>query len=177
MTLTKDDVTAMRQSTGFVIHGNGDLAEVRCLKRIPGTHAGPFASREAELEHEIPDVPCRISMSNGTAYHQQKGTKATTSRTYADYGAWPLLARAARAGDALEIHFSENGNQYVHGVDHGKTPQDSIGEGFQFFDLHHDECQATLKRTDKRGVTRAVVDRLVLDTSICPNNSARMIQH
>lgn len=176
MTLTKDDVTAMRQATGFVIHGAGDLAKIRCIKRIPDRHAGPFSSHETELEHTIEGIPCRISMSNGTMFQRQRGSRAISSRTYADYGAWPALAKLARAGDALEIHFSENGNQYVHGVTAGDASMHDEAP-HRFYDLHHDECQATLYRTDKHGATRAVLDRLVLDSSICPNNSARMIKH
>ena len=177
MTLTKDDVTAMRQADGFVIHGAGDLAKIRCIKRIKSRTAGPFGSNETELEHEIPDIPCQISMSAGTLFQRQRGSRARASQFYCDYGAWQALALLARAGDALEIRFSENGNQYVHGVTAGRTADNSYSKGFDFHDLHHDECQATLYRTNKHGMQKTVIDRLVLDSSICPNNSARMIKH
>jgi|TARA_Y100000034_G_scaffold86271_1_gene103479 hypothetical protein len=176
MTLTKDDVTAMRQATGFVIHGAGDLAWIRCIKRIKSRTSGPFSADEKELEHEIPGIPCRISMSNGSLFQRQRGSKGTASRLYAD-GAWTALAALARAGDSLEIHFTENSNGYLKGVTEGQTEADSYSPGFRFYDLHHDQCQATLYRTDKYDVTRAVIDHLVLDDCTCPNNSARMIQH
>ena len=176
MTLTKDDVTAMRQANGFVIHGAGDLAKIRCIKRIPSRTAGPFGSNETELEHEIPDIPCQISMSAGALFQRQRGSRAISSRSYCDNGAWQALALLARAGDALEVRFSENGNQYVHGVTAGDASTDAE-QPHRFYDLHHDECQATLYRTNKYGMQKTVIDRLVLDSSTCPNNSARMIQY
>ena len=164
--LTKEDIRALRTCDRVVapIGGanNTSTATVRCIKEVKAidgfTSADPYTTLQAEYE----------ILTQGTISKRYR--TASCYLCYATtFGAWGLLVKSLRTGDKIVFTARENGNGYINGVSSGKTSD--IDNNIDFTSLHYDEMCLTIYRKGK-----VFADRVVFDHSICPSNSARMLQ-
>ena len=171
--LTKEDIKALRTCDRVVVQigtPDSDTAVVRCLKEVKMvggfTSSDPYNTAEYEIAAEGHIRGCMV----GAIGYQTTPTYRTAScYLYADsYGAWGLLVKSLRVGDRIVFTARENGNGYIKGVSSGRTTDTS---DISFSDLHYDEMCLTIYRKGK-----VFADRVVFEHSICPSNSARMLQ-
>ena len=159
--LTKEDVRALRTCDRVVVKIDGEIATVRCIKEVKAadgfTSADPYTTLQAEYE---------IS----TQGHLSKRYRtASCFLSFTTFGAWGLLVKSLRTGDRIVFEARENGNGYINGVSSGKTSD--IDNNIDFTSLHYDEMCMTIYRKGK-----VFADKVVFEHSICPSNSARMLQ-
>jgi len=169
--LTKEDIKALRTCDRVVVRigtPDSDTALVRCIKEIKTvggfTSSDPCTTAEYEIETEGHIGKWNIGIKPTQPY------KTASCFLYSSqYGAWGLLVKSLRVDDRIVFTARENGNGYIKGVSSGKTSD--IDNNISFTDLHYDEMCLTIYRKGK-----VVADRVVFDHSICPSNSARMLQ-
>lgn len=157
LTLSKDDISAMRQATTILVRMRGDRTAVLTLqKETAGAKSGPFG-RDAKILERV--VTCQANTA--TAWFHVS--------SYRD--SFAVLATVLRPGDTLTLRAVENGNQYVKSAEcpHGKLDSGS------FDGLHADELTATVTR-HANGQSKTIVNNMLLAYSVCPANSARAIQ-
>ena len=158
--LTKEDIKALRTCDRVVVQLGTSTATVRCIKEVKTingfTSSDPYASIEYEIAAEG-HISKRYRTASCFLYHK------TT------FGAWGLLVKSLRTGDRIVFEARENGNGYIRGVSSGKTSD--IDNNIDFTSLHYDEMCLTIYRKGK-----LFADRVVFEHSICPSNSARMLQ-
>lgn len=173
--LSKEDLQAMRQADSLVVwiepsktDPDRYSARLRVSKRLPAKKRGLFAAEARELNYFLPVFPARIVLS--TYFERGRnhlGLKAFGSvMLAASCGAWQALVRLCRVGDELVFTAQENGNQYVR-----EAIGAGDGETGHWRGLYHDELSVELHRQNK-----TIIQELMLVDSVCPNNSARMIQ-
>jgi hypothetical protein len=157
-TLTKTDIVALRQCDRaiFKTDRNSTQGLIRCVKKTKTK--GPFD--DGEREHTI-DCEAR-----GTVYGQDgladcKSLRDTGRRAFAllhnykhDAHTFGTFAALVRPGDAIRLKWCGSGsNQY----------EKNAG-------LHHDSLTVEVKRGKHRFA-------FLLDSCVCPDNSARMISN
>ena len=159
--LTKEDVRALRTCDRVVVKIDGEIATVRCIKEVKAidgfTSADPYTTLQAEYE----------ILTQGTISTRYR--TASCFLPFTDFGAWGLLVKSLRVGDRIVFTARENGNGYINGVSSGKTSD--IDNNIEFTSLHYDEMCMTIYRKGK-----VFADKVVFEHSICPSNSARMLQ-
>ena len=159
--LTKEDIKALRTCDRVVVKIDTDVATVRCIKEVKPidgfASADPYTTLQAEYE---------IS-AQGTISKRYR--TASCFLSFTDFGAWGLLVKSLRVGDRIVFTARENGNGYINGVSSGKTSD--IDNNIDFTSLHYDEMCLTIYRKGK-----LFADKVVFEHSICPSNSARMLQ-
>ena len=159
--LTKEDIKALRTCDRVVVKIDGEIATVRCIKEVKAIDgfrsADPYTTLQAEYE---------IS-AQGTISKRYR--TASCFLSFTDFGAWGLLVKSLRTGDKIVFTARENGNGYINGVSSGKTSD--IDNNIDFTSLHYDEMCLTIYRKGK-----VFADKVVFEHSICPSNTARMLQ-
>jgi hypothetical protein len=151
--LSKMDVTAMRQCNTVSFHrlSSGD-AVVRCNKRIE--RKSPFD--DDERQHEIPAASSmRLYGPDHGEPSQYRGFSMLHSCLVDE--CWHSVCAFIKPGDALNLHFIGDSNTYC------------TKSG-----LHIDKFQLEILRPLKNGAFNRY--GFVLDVSVCPDNSARMVQ-
>ena len=98
LSLSSDDVQAMKAASRFVVRLEDGRAKLQCIKHDKGRTSGPFSTDPAELERTIVCEAQRV--------------KACFVRMYPD-GAWQALARLVRPGDRLIFRANANNNGYL----------------------------------------------------------------
>jgi len=168
--LTKEDVRALRTCDRVVVKIDGEIATVRCIKEVKTidgfTSADPYTTLQAEYE-----ISTQGHLSTRlTGYIPPlRYRTASCYLSFTDFGAWGLLVKSLRVGDRIVFEARENGNGYINGVLSGKTSD--IDNNIDFTSLHYDEMCLTIYRKGK-----VFADKVVFEHSICPSNSARMLQ-
>ena len=159
--LTKEDIKALRTCDRVVVQIGTSTATVRCIKEVKPidgfTSSDPYTTLQAEYE----------ILTQGTISKRYR--TASCFLSFTTFGAWGLLVKSLRTGDRIVFEARENGNGYINGVLSGKTSD--IDNNIDFTSLHYDEMCLTIYRKGK-----VFADRVVFDHSICPSNSARMLQ-
>jgi hypothetical protein len=159
--LTKEDIKALRTCDRVVVKIDGEVTTVRCIREVKTvdgfTSANPYTTLQAEYE---------ILAQGGMS---KRFRTASCYLSFTDFGAWGLLVKSLRTGDRIVFEARENGNGYINGVLSGKTSD--IDNNIDFTSLHYDEMCLTIYRKGK-----VFADRVVFEHSICPSNSARMLQ-
>jgi hypothetical protein len=159
--LTKEDIKALRTCDRVVVKIDGEITTVRCIKEVKAidgfTSADPYTTLQAEYE-----ISAQGHLS--TRYRT-----ASCFLSFTTSGAWGLLVKSLRVGDRIVFEARENGNGYINGVLSGKTSD--IDNNIDFTSLHYDEMCLTIYRKGK-----VFADKVVFEHSICPSNSARMLQ-
>tara|TARA_R100001377_G_scaffold9756_1_gene4966 strand:+ start:861 stop:1361 length:501 start_codon:yes stop_codon:yes gene_type:complete len=159
--LTKEDIRALRTCDRVVVKIDGEIATVRCIKEVKAmdgfTSADPYTTLQAEYE---------ILTQGGMS---KRYRTASCFLSFTDFGAWGLLVKSLRTGDKIVFTARENGNGYINGVLSGKTSD--IDNNIDFTSLHYDEMCLTIYRKGK-----VFADKVVFEHSICPSNTARMLQ-
>lgn len=149
-TLTKDDLKALRQADRLCFDRDRDgTSGIRCIKLV--RNAGPFGEKERTV-----DVLCEATM------HGQGVASASCFEMIYNYHGpeclWESIASILKVGDVLSLEwFADNNNGYI---DRALTSGEKI---------HRDELYIRIRRGEKKL-------RFHLATSICPNNTARMIR-
>ena len=159
--LTKEDIKALRTCDRVVVKIDKEITTVRCIKEVKAidgfTSADPYTTLQAEYE-----ISTQGHLS--TRYRT-----ASCFLSFTTFGAWGLLVKSLRTGDKIVFTARENGNGYINGVLSGKTSD--IDNNIDFTSLHYDEMCLTIYRKGK-----VFADKVVFEHSICPSNSARMLQ-
>jgi len=159
--LTKEDIKALRTCDRVVVKIDKDITTVRCIKEVKTidgfTSSDPYTTLQAEYE----------ILTQGTISKRYR--TASCFLSFTDFGAWGLLVKSLRTGDRIVFTARENGNGYINGVSSGKTSD--IDNNIDFTSLHYDEMCLTIYRKGK-----VFADKVVFEHSICPCNSARMLQ-
>lgn len=152
MSLTKDDVQAMRQATTVCVRfAGGPTAEVQLIKRRP--RVGPF-----DAEDDVRRVVTVPAHDTHAWFHINIHNRE---------GAWAVLASIVRPGDALTLEACENGNDYLR---YAECPAGKLDSG-PYDGLFADELRVSVRRQGK-----PIVGRMVVAYSVCPDNSARAIR-
>ena len=162
--LTKEDIKALRTCDRVVVQiggvNNTSTATVRCIKEVKAmdgfTSSDPYTTLQAEYE----------ILTQGTI--SKRFRTASCFLSFTTFGAWGLLVKSLRTGDRIVFEARENGNGYIKGVSSGRTTDTS---DISFSDLYYDEMCLTIYRKGK-----VFADRVVFEHSICPSNTARMLQ-
>ena len=125
---------------------------------IPGT------DRTFKLYHRMP-AGVRF-YDHGSP--DRKPTKCNASMSYCQLGGeWSVIAKFLKVDDELMVEFLNNENQYT------EQSQTNL-DGYQGQKLYKDECKLHIYRME-RGQRR--VYTFLIEVSVCPDNSARMISH
>ena len=167
--LTKEDIKALRTCDRVVVKIDGEIATVRCIKEVKPidgfASADPYTTLQAEYEILAQGhISKEFWIGRGATY------RTASCYMYSDLcGAWGLLVKSLRTGDKIVFTARENGNGYINGVLSGKTSD--IDNNIDFTSLHYDEMCLTIYRKGK-----VFADRVVFEHSICPSNTARMLQ-
>jgi len=83
---------------------------------------------------------------------------------------WEALGLILRVGDKLYFNISDNRNQYVeHCIARSIDENGRVRETYE--GMHHDQLTVSVYR---RG--NEILQRLVLESSVCPDNSARSVK-
>lgn len=155
-TLTKADLAALRQCDRAIFKTDraSERGQIRCVKEVRA--AGPFHDREREHLIEC-EARGNVYGDNGlTDCHalRDTGRRAFALLQNYNHDAHPFgtFAALARPGDIVRLKWCGSGsNQY----------EKDAG-------LHHDSLTVEVRRGKHRFA-------FLLDSSVCPDNSARMI--
>lgn len=158
MPLTKEDIVALRQSDSIVVYVKSGEAEVICIKKVKNINP-VWQSNNLESRYTI--------KTEGII--SDKYNKATFVSLYKN-GGWQSLSLIVKPGDDLIFYASENNNSYIESAKIPLGALDTRHHG-AYDHLHHDNLWVNVKRNNKY-----IVNRLSLDCSICPDNSARALQ-
>ena len=158
--LTTDDIAALRSASRMVVRFTGDSAELECIRELPRRVVKGYDTAAPE------EVRRTISIRS-----HWRGTACFVSCYIR--GAWQALALVARPGDEVIGRCSENGNGYLN---RAIIPAETwTGDEMRYHgcytSLHHDCCWITLRRKGK-----TLIHDLMVESSICPDNTARAIQ-
>lgn len=155
MSLTKDDIAAMRGANHYHIHLTDGVARLTLTRLTRISHPG-YPSEEVSTRREI----------EGTA-----GNRVSGFFSHYPSGAWSALAKLVKPGDVLMFSlYPDNSNQYLKSA---AIPSGAM-EGLNrvgYPRLYADELWVSVLR---EGVT--FLSGLVLGYSICPDNSARAVK-
>ena len=157
--LTKDDVKAIKEAQTFIVYLRRDEGSLTLKKKIRKkdllfTTDEDYARYEMKLENDQITLP-------------RDHNRATFVSLYAD-GAYDALKRLIRVGDKLIFRARENGNGYI---DAAIIPPGALKEDFHLggYDaLFVDELTVSIVRNG-----RMIVREMVVESTVCPNNSAR----
>jgi len=152
MKLTKDDITALRQADEIVVH----IAKTATNPNANKAEAIVSLVKKPSSDGVFKTMKCERKIGVD-AYLPGWSRKAFACFLYVgglQDGAIGALRQLIRPDDELVLIARENGNNYER--DAG---------------LHHEELTATIYRNGK-----TIIDKLVLTCSVCPDNTARMIQ-
>lgn len=164
--LSKNDIKALKQADRVALFHlrTTDFRKgeglVRCIKDI--SNPGPFGPREKE--HEVPVVSFISSVAEPAT------VKAFELIHVSQYNQeWQTIVGLLRAGDEIELHWSADNfaNGYVEAAD---VVRDCGAGGHVGKQLHADALHLKVCRNGKQKYS------FLLEVSICPNNTARMIQ-
>ncbi len=158
-TLTKDDVKAIKEAQTFIVYLRRDEGTFTLKKRVSKknelfTVEEDYARYEMKLEDDQITLP-------------RDENRATFVSLYAD-GAWDALKRLVRVGDRLIFRARENGNGYLNAA---IIPAGALKEDFHhggYDRLFVDELSVSIVRNG-----RMIVREMVVESSICPDNTAR----
>lgn len=154
--LSKLDLAALRQADRVSFHFNGSdpVTYVNCSKEVKS--AGPFEERE-----RVHRMTVKSQMRGPGCNHRAR----CSAMVYGINEEWKTLTTLLRAGDVLTVIWYADANRNGY-LEHARITEGHHGAGEE---LHAD----TLSLQVQRGAKRLWFHVL---TSICPHNSARMIQ-
>lgn len=146
--LTKDDITAIRRANDICIHLNErNPAGLVRLIKRKPYNPKPF---DTDQEHVLPAL---VQMENDST----RGDCFAMTGIYHDqFTGVSSILKTLRVGDELTFRFYPDGHSNQYTKDAG---------------LHADILYLDVRRNDKR------VARWEFETSICPDNSARMCRN
>lgn len=160
--LTADDVKAMRTADSVSFHfTRSEGSTIRATKRVK--KPGPFDDRERH--HEV---------QTGTSFNgfHESGLRVATDNAIcfemimsAEYcEVWQTVVAFLKPGDVLRL------NWYADAMTSGYVKESvTTVEGSRGCNLHADALYLRVQRGEKRFA-------FLLDVSVCPSNTARMIR-
>jgi hypothetical protein len=157
MTLTAEDITAMRAATSWAVRLDGGIATLRLTKRLPERTRDGFTARtSSEPERTITGTAPTI-------------VKAWFSEAYLE-GNFAALRQLVRAGDQLRWYADQGAeNSYLRAaVIPPGALQDSHYHAGGYDRLYCDSLCVDVVRKGKR-----IIERMTITFSLCPQNSAR----
>lgn len=167
MELSKEDITAIK------------LADRVCF-RLTKSGQHPLASRAAGEISLIKENENDAVFNSGGRDSERVisvdgslpgwARKAFAMRwVYRPAGSWTAFVALVRVGDEIHLSARENGNDYVKAamIPAGKLSPADTG----YSEIHCDEMVLTVRRKGK-----TILQEMTIVSSICPDNSARMIQ-
>lgn len=160
LTLTADDVAAMRAASSYVVRLEGDHVHLDLTCRVR-----PRAPRGFTLEDQYarPEGQRRLT---GAAHTVTRGCFVQVYPT----GAWQALTKLVRPGDVVRFYaLEDNSNDYLRAA--VIPPHTLEHHGFGYARLYLDELCVDVTRGRK-----TVLHGLTLCHSLCPQNSARAIR-
>lgn len=152
------DIKALKQADRWCFDYRHGESFIRCVKEV--TNPGPFDDRDKEYR-----IPCEVSFC-GLCRNDADGVMPRNcfSMTYnfqhsIESNGMLAVLLLLRKGDTLRLHWTcDNSNGYLADVaKHGER-------------LYRDELAVVIRRNGKS------LCAVHIDTSLCPNNSARMIR-
>ena len=160
--ISADDVKAMRTADTISFHFNrSEGSTIRATKRVK--NPGPFGDRERQ--HEIKcgthfmgkhESGLRVATDNASCFEM------IMSAEHSEH--WQTVAGFLKAGDILRLHWYADAmsNGYVE----DSVTNNEVARGYR---LHADALYLKVTRGEKRYA-------FLLDVSVCPSNTARMIR-
>lgn len=156
--LSKMDIMAIRQADRISIHHSGGKCKLVCIKTLEPK--GPFDDTEKRYDISISsDVRAYcLARDNSCGHDVTKSARCSAlCYTSSDRSEWSSIKLLLREGDEIELDWIADGsNQYFR-------------EAHKHTGLHIDCLYASIRRRNR------VICRVILDYSITPDNSARMI--
>lgn len=151
--LSKIDLAALRKADSmcFDLYRRDDeiISRIRAIKRHEPSPADPYAR---DIEHPIDVNHVVVDYDNSTYDAVYEAFHMSHSSQYSD--TLQTILRLLRAGDELTLYWvAGNSNGYLEEAN-----------------LYRDELKLVVMRGGKRALTFNV------DTSICANNTARMVR-
>ncbi len=168
--LCKEDLKAMRLADSVSFHYNGEAegSKIHCSKRV--RDVGPYDDREKHWDVIVQSTFGTVSMCSdhgkkpsscfemmfGTQFHQE----------------WQTVVSCLKVGDELTLHWVADGQSTGYSKRCRITETNDNGESYSpgmGMAIHADCLYLKVKRGEKRL-------SFLLDVSLCPDNSARMIR-
>lgn len=156
--LSSLDIKAMKQADRWCFGYHAGESFIRCIKEVP--NPGPFDERDREYR-----IPCEVSFCGLSRNDADGGMPVRCfSMTYnyshsIESNGMLAVLLLVRLGDTLRLHWTcDNSNGYL---------RDASCRGER---LYRDELSVVIRR---KGKSLCAVH---VDTSLCPNNSARMMR-
>jgi hypothetical protein len=152
LTIDRDDLNAIRKADSVVFRHYQGVATIECIKR----DRDEFGDKERRRDIVVAGS---ISHSSWNYEDRESFSSACTSITSAGFHeGWRTINAALRIGDSLKLEFraDEGTNGYVKDAN-----------------LHADELWLRVERGEGAKRNRLF---FLLDSTICPSNSARMVQ-
>lgn len=172
MKATKEFCHGLRNLDRMVVRLKGDIAKVEMIFEETSQKTG----KKIESEMEFPLTPREdiFTSKSGDTFGSRRETHEAFSHIY-NYGSLDAFRVIVREGDEIRFEFRENGNGYIRAATITKENLFSRGGGGNYCEdydrIHYDELVVSIKRNGK-----TIVRELPIDHSVCPDNSARMIQ-
>jgi len=156
--LTKDHITFIRKADRISMHFNASQS----------TDSATLRASTANTDAEMP-ITCRVQFSlyGPNNHHTPRTCFGYIGSAHFDR-TWASVAQLLKAGDTLTLHWIGDSNGYVRVATFGGN-----SEVEAYHSLHMDKLELSIHRTQGK---RPIVLTFTINVSICPMNSARMIQ-
>lgn len=157
--LTVNDIKALKQADRISFHHVGGKAWICCTKEM--RNVGPFDDRTRDYRIECvstfnknkPENPRCFAMVYSSQWNEE----------------WETIRVFLHKGDVLSLHWDRDGNRSGYVARSKITEKAEYGDGGYGMELHVDTLYLKIKRGEKKF-------SFLLEMSVCPDNSARMIQ-
>lgn len=156
--LSAMDIKAMRQADHVSFHYHGGQSTIVCTKKV--AKAGPFDDQERKYQI-LCDTEFRCHREDDNGWYDDRKPTGCFEMVYCYESSYfrPVLL-LVKPGDELRLCWSaNNANGYMRRC---STPEDGR--------VYRDDLSVVIKRGGK------VLCHVLVDVSLCPNNSARMIR-
>lgn len=167
--LTREDVKALRKAKSIVVRVGCDEYNRKAPEALVQITTQKETDKLKEQRHSI---ACEGKPGGYLSREHEDDAAVFVSLMF--YGAWQALAALVRPGDRLRFKAVENGNGYVKAasIDCSKLDQPESHPA-SYPSLHVDQLRVSVFRPKKSGRDTLLVDDMLLEQDICPDNLAR----
>ena len=159
--LSKLDIKALKQADRVCFYHNKDGGTIRCIKEVKSD--GPYDDRQREYSLSVESkVRAYSLLGEGQCRHVSEHAKCFEMiyNYKSSVGVIQMLTSVLREGDEIRLNWiADPCNTYMR---ESTKKLDVI--------VHYDELRIVIKRGER------FLGEMILATSHCPDNTARMIQ-
>lgn len=157
--LTAMDLKAIKLADRISFHSVDGKSWICCTKEL--RNVGPFDDRTRDYKIETTSTFNKNKPENPRCFEMLYSGQWNEE--------WATIRAFLRKGDVLSLHWDQDGHRNGYTKRARITEHDEHGSPGLGMELHVDTLYLKIKRAYKRY-------SFLLEVSICPDNSARMIQ-